>query len=108
MPRANTGPASGNERLTLISWPSFRRRLTPVKQPSNNLQNGYIFREGAPMMHLTIFVTALEGSEEVKNRKLWQWLGVVFVLSFAALGFLGREIYLAAPPIATVVTSDGR
>ena len=42
------------------------------------------------------------------NRKLWQWLGVVFVLSFAALGYLGREIYLAAPPIANVVTSDGR
>jgi nitric oxide reductase subunit B len=61
------------------------------------------------MMHLPIFVTALKGSEEVKpNRKLWQWLGVVFVLSFAALGFLGREIYLAAPPIANVVTSDGK
>jgi nitric oxide reductase subunit B len=39
---------------------------------------------------------------------LWQWLGVVFVLSFAALGYLGREIYLAAPPIPkAVVTSDG-
>ena len=42
------------------------------------------------------------------NRKLWQWLGVVFVLSFAALGYLGREIYLAAPPIPqAVVTTDG-
>jgi nitric oxide reductase subunit B len=40
--------------------------------------------------------------------KWWQWLGVVFVLSFAALGFLGREIYLAAPPIPNVVTSDGK
>ncbi len=41
------------------------------------------------------------------TRKLWQWLGVVFVLSFAALGWLGREIYLAAPPIpAAVQTSD--
>jgi nitric oxide reductase subunit B len=60
------------------------------------------------MMHLPIHVTALKGNEEVKpNRKLWQWLGVVFVLSFAALGFLGREIYLAAPPIPNVVTSDG-
>jgi nitric oxide reductase subunit B len=39
---------------------------------------------------------------------LWQWLGVVLVLSFAVLGFLGREIYLAAPPIArAVVTGDG-
>ena len=61
------------------------------------------------MMHLPIHVTALKGNEEVKpNRKLWQWLGVVFVLSFAALGFLGREIYLAAPPIPNVVTSDGK
>ena len=43
------------------------------------------------------------------TRKLWQWLGVVFVLSFAALGYLGREIYLAAPPIPkAVVTTDGR
>ncbi len=41
------------------------------------------------------------------TRKLWQWLGVVFVLSFAALGWLGREIYLAAPPIpAAVQTPD--
>jgi nitric oxide reductase subunit B len=39
---------------------------------------------------------------------LWQWLGVVFVLSFAVLGFLGREIYLAAPPIPrAVATGDG-
>ncbi|HET8877707.1 MAG TPA: nitric-oxide reductase large subunit [Casimicrobiaceae bacterium] len=42
------------------------------------------------------------------NRKMWQWLGVVFVVSFAALGWLGREIYLAAPPIPNaVVTFDG-
>jgi nitric oxide reductase subunit B len=41
------------------------------------------------------------------TRKLWQWLGVVFVLSFAVLGYLGREIYLAAPPIATFKTSNG-
>ncbi len=41
------------------------------------------------------------------TRRLWQWLGVVFVLSFAALGYLGREIYLAAPPIpGAVVTPD--
>ncbi len=33
------------------------------------------------------------------SRRLWQWLGVVFLLSFAALGWIGREIYLAAPPI---------
>lgn len=43
------------------------------------------------------------------NRKLWQWLGLVFLLSFAALGWLGREIYLAAPPIPkAVVGAEGR
>ncbi|HEX4943709.1 MAG TPA: nitric-oxide reductase large subunit [Usitatibacteraceae bacterium] len=41
------------------------------------------------------------------TRNLWRWLAVVFVLSFAVLGWLGREIYLAAPPIATVKTTDG-
>jgi len=33
------------------------------------------------------------------TRNLWRWLAVVFFLSFAALGWLGREIYLSAPPI---------
>src|SRR5689334_5079680 len=33
------------------------------------------------------------------TRRLWGWLGLVFLLSFAALGWMGREIYLAAPPI---------
>jgi nitric oxide reductase subunit B len=37
------------------------------------------------------------------NRKLWRWLGIVFVLSFGVLGWLGREIYLAAPPIPAAV-----
>ena len=32
------------------------------------------------------------------TRKLWTSLGVVFVLSFAALGWMGREIYVAARP----------
>ena len=41
------------------------------------------------------------------TRRLWQWLGVVFVLSFAALGWLGREIYVSAPPIAEVKTTAG-
>ena len=43
------------------------------------------------------------------TRRLWQWLGVVFVLSFAALGWIGREIYQAAPPIPEAVqTVNGR
>src|SRR6476469_8595767 len=41
------------------------------------------------------------------TRKLWQWLAAIFVLSFAALGYLGREIYLSAPPIADVKTVAG-
>ena len=41
------------------------------------------------------------------TRKLWTWLGVVFVLSFAVLGWLGREIYLAAPPYPEVKTASG-
>ena len=32
------------------------------------------------------------------NNRLWRWLGLVFVLSFGALGYLGWQIYLAAPP----------
>ncbi len=40
--------------------------------------------------------------------RLWRGLGIVFVLSFAVLGWLGREIYLAAPPIPhTIRSSDG-
>src|SRR6185312_4442691 len=38
--------------------------------------------------------------------RLWRSLGIVFVLSFAALGWLGREIYLAAPPIPKEVRSN--
>ena len=36
---------------------------------------------------------------------LWRWLGLVFVLSFGALGYLGWQIYLTAPPIPKVVAS---
>ncbi len=42
------------------------------------------------------------------NRRLWKALAVIFVLSFAVLGWIGREIYLAAPPIpAKVLTGSG-
>jgi nitric oxide reductase subunit B len=47
----------------------------------------------------------MKGKETMTStRRLWQGLALVFVLSFAALGWLGREIYLAAPPIANVVS----
>ena len=43
-----------------------------------------------------------------QTRRLWIQLAMVFVVSFAALGWLGREIYLAAPPIPDIVrTSTG-
>ncbi|MEZ5562201.1 MAG: nitric-oxide reductase large subunit [Gammaproteobacteria bacterium] len=42
------------------------------------------------------------------SRLVWQILAVVFFLSFAALGWTGREIYLAAPPIPDkVIGHDG-
>ncbi len=42
------------------------------------------------------------------TNRLWRWLGLIFVLSFGALGFLGYQIYLDAPPIPkSVVTADG-
>lgn len=44
-----------------------------------------------------------------KTRTLWRWLAVVFFLSFAALGWIGREIYLDKPPIPQqVVSSSGQ
>ena len=42
------------------------------------------------------------------TRKLWKWLAVVFFISFAVLGWLGRQIYLAAPPIPDVKTTEGK
>jgi nitric oxide reductase subunit B len=42
------------------------------------------------------------------THRLWRWLALIFVLSFGALGYLGYQIYLTAPPIPTaVVTTDG-
>src|SRR4051812_17779635 len=40
--------------------------------------------------------------------RLWRWLGLLFVLSFGALGYLGWQIYLTAPPIpGKVVSAEG-
>ncbi|MEO7031154.1 MAG: nitric-oxide reductase large subunit [Herbaspirillum sp.] len=41
------------------------------------------------------------------TRKLWTWLAVICLLSFAVLGWVGREIYLTAPPIPNQVVSTG-
>ena len=42
------------------------------------------------------------------THRLWRWLGLVFVLSFGALGYLGWQIYLTAPPIPkSIATTDG-
>lgn len=42
------------------------------------------------------------------SRKLWTWLAIICFVSFAILGWVGTEIYLAAPPIPhRVVSSDG-
>src|SRR5437867_1347560 len=42
------------------------------------------------------------------TKRLWRWLGLIFVLSFGALGYLGWQIYLTAPPIPKAVTTvDG-
>ena len=42
------------------------------------------------------------------TKRLWRWLGLICVLSFGALGYLGWQIYLSAPPIPkAVVTAEG-
>jgi nitric oxide reductase subunit B len=41
------------------------------------------------------------------NHGLWRWLGLIFVLSFGALGYLGWQIYLTAPPIPKAVVTTG-
>jgi nitric oxide reductase subunit B len=38
--------------------------------------------------------------------RLWKWLGLICLASFAVLLWLGREIYLVAPPIPSAVVSD--
>lgn len=43
-----------------------------------------------------------------RTAALWRWLAFVFVLSFGALGYLGYQIYLQAPPIPKqFVTVEG-
>ena len=40
------------------------------------------------------------------TRKLWTWLGVICLMSFAVLGWVGTEIYQTAPPIPKQVISS--
>lgn len=43
-----------------------------------------------------------------QTRRLWWILGIMFVLSFSTLGWIGGEIYRQAPPMPErVVTADG-
>ena len=37
------------------------------------------------------------------SKQLWLWLGGIFIVSFAILGLIGREIYVKAPPVPTSV-----
>ncbi|MGD2083897.1 MAG: nitric-oxide reductase large subunit, partial [Chromatiales bacterium] len=39
------------------------------------------------------------------NKRLWWVLGVMFVLSFTALGLIGGNIYKKAPPVPDAVTT---
>lgn len=41
------------------------------------------------------------------TRKLWSWLAIICLLSFAVLGWTGTEIYVKAPPIPQQVVSTG-
>ncbi len=41
----------------------------------------------------------------MNSKKLWLWLGAIFLVSFAILGLLGREIYVQAPPVPETVAS---
>jgi len=42
------------------------------------------------------------------TKRLWIGFIAVMVISFAVLGYYGREIYRKAPPIpAKVITTDG-
>ena len=51
---------------------------------------------------------AIRSTSMKSTHRLWRWLGLIFVLSFGALGYLGWQIYLSAPPIPkAVVTTDG-
>jgi len=60
------------------------------------------------LRRLNRFHNSPAGLAMKNTQRLWRWLGLIFVLSFGALGFLGYQIYLSAPPIPqSVVSADG-
>src|SRR5690606_27906663 len=60
--------------------------------------------ESKPLFHTDLRETAAMHA----NRKLWRWLAIICFLSFGVLGWVGTEIYQAAPPIPkSVVTESG-
>src|SRR5262249_30018553 len=67
-----------------------------------------VFPKGAYALHLCTHRSRERREKQMRpTRRLWQWLAAVFELSFAALGWIGREIYLAAPPIPDCNTTTG-
>jgi len=40
------------------------------------------------------------------TKRLWTILGLILLLSFSVLGYMGREIYLTAPPVPELVRTD--
>lgn len=40
------------------------------------------------------------------TKRLWTILGLILLLSFSVLGYMGREIYLKAPPVPELVRTD--
>ena len=40
------------------------------------------------------------------TRRLWTILALILITSFAVLGYMGRQIYLAAPPIPDLVRTE--
>src|SRR3569623_1405103 len=54
-------------------------------------------------------LTAAPPRSAGRVQMLWRWLALIFVLSFGALGYLGWQIYLTAPPIPErVVSASGQ
>src|SRR5215471_18672143 len=81
----------------------FRSALTQINGPPPGSPHNRCIRNASLKKQRD-----LEESTMNANNRLWRWLGLICVLSFGALGYLGWQIYLSAPPIpAAVVTTAG-